>query len=77
MARIRINIQITDSLLEKLDECSENLNLSRSAYISMALSKYIQQEQMLDILPEMMKLAREQQAKEIEELLEKEDKFEV
>lgn len=67
MARIRINIQITDSLLEKVDEYAENLNLSRSAYVSMALSKYMQQEQMLDILPEMMKLVKAEQAKQLAE----------
>ena len=67
MARIRINIQITDSLLEKVDEYSENLNLSRSSFISMALSKYMQQEQLLEILPEMMKMAKEERLKQLTE----------
>ena len=67
MSRIRINIQITDSLLEKVDEYSENLNLSRSSFISMALSKYMQQEQLLEILPEMMKMAKEERLKQLTE----------
>ena len=67
MSRIRINIQITDSLLEKVDEYAENLNLSRSAFVSMAISKYIQQEQLLEMFPEFVKMVKAEQAKQLAE----------
>jgi len=67
MARIRVNLQMTENLLEKVDEYSESLNLSRSAFVSMAISKYIQQEQLLEMFPEFVKMVKAEQEKQLAE----------
>ena len=49
---------------------AQAFSLSRSAVVSLAVAKYAQQENLLDLLPEMIKLAKahsKAQAKEIEE----------
>lgn len=66
---MRINVAISDKLLEKVDERAEALCISRSAYISMALSQKLQSDAMMEDLPNMLsvfkdaiQLERERQA---------------
>ena len=64
--RTRANIQFSDKLLADIDKMAENLNLSRSAFVNMAVSKYMQQEKIMNVLPEFVELAKKEQAKQPE-----------
>ena len=51
---MRINININEDLLRKVDEAADNLSISRSAYISAAVSQKLSQEQALESIPQLM-----------------------
>lgn len=42
-----------DDLVKKVDERAKQMFVSRSAYISMAMSQKVQSDDLLDVLPEM------------------------
>ena len=65
--RARANIQFSDKLLADIDELAESLSLSRSAFVNMAVSKYIQQEKLMSVLPEFIELAKEERLKQLTE----------
>lgn len=50
---MRININVPDDLVKKVDEKAKQMFVSRSAYISMAMSQKVQSDDLLDVLPEM------------------------
>lgn len=50
---MRININMPDDLVKKVDERAKQMFVSRSAYISMAMSQKVQSDDLLDVLPEM------------------------
>ena len=51
---MRINININEDLLRKVDEAADKLSISRSAYISAAVSQKLSQEQALESIPQLM-----------------------
>ena len=54
----RINLTIDENLLKQLDEQANKMHISRSAYISVAISQKIQSDETLKALPELIKLAQ-------------------
>lgn len=64
---MRININIPDELVKTIDKKAKTLNLNRTAYIVMTLSKYMQQENIMDTLPEFVKMVKAEQAKQLAE----------
>lgn len=50
---MRININMPDDLVKKVDERAKQMFVSRSAFISMAMSQKVQSDDLLDVLPEM------------------------
>lgn len=70
MARKKITLTLDEKTLEQMEFIAQAFSLSRSAVVSLSVAKFAQQENLLDLLPEMVKLAKahsEAQAKEIEE----------
>lgn len=47
----RIGITIPEDLLEALDKAAESTNLNRSAYIAVAVTQKIQQDEVMKSLP--------------------------
>ena len=58
----RVNISLPEDLLAKMDEAAEALCLSRSAYISVAVSMKLQQDEMMKQLPYIVHKMQEQEA---------------
>lgn len=59
---LRVQLIMPDDLVAKIDEVSKSLNISRSAYICMSVSQKLQQDNLIDSLPEMLELIRNTQA---------------
>lgn len=53
---MRINISIKDSLIPKIDEKAKELNISRSAYIAVCVTRQMQLDEMATQLPNMIDL---------------------
>lgn len=51
---MRININISEELLAQIDEKAKALFISRSAYIATALSQKLQNDKLMDSMPEML-----------------------
>lgn len=49
---MRININMDEELVKKIDEIASKMYVSRSAYIAFAVSQKIQSDKMLDNMPE-------------------------
>lgn len=50
----RINITIDDDLLKRIDEYAENNSLTRSAFIALSCTKYIETESKLPIAKDLL-----------------------
>lgn len=48
---MRVNVAIQDDLLARLDEAADALSISRSAFISIAISQKLQQDDLMANLP--------------------------
>ncbi len=62
---MRINISMDESLVKKIDEAANKMHVSRSAYIAIAASQKMQADEMLNNMPEILRLL--QVIKEVEE----------
>lgn len=51
---MRININMVEELVKKIDEIASKMYVSRSAYIAFAVSQKIQSDKMLDNMPELV-----------------------
>lgn len=51
---MRININISEDLLNQIDEKAKALFISRSAYIATALNQKLQNDKLMDSMPEML-----------------------
>lgn len=60
MAKVRVNLQFPDVLLKEIDKQAETLNLNRTAYVCMAVSRFIQQDKILDTLPDLLELVKKE-----------------
>lgn len=63
----RINLTLHDSIVKEIDKKATSLNLSRSAFISMCVTQYLNADKVLTEFPQMMALL-EQGMKDIKEL---------
>jgi len=64
---MRINLNIPDELVKTIDKKAKSLNLNRTAYVVMTLSKYIQQEDLMETFPEFVRMAKAEQLKQLTE----------
>lgn len=64
MARISMNMP--EDLLKQVDERAKDLYISRSAFITMAVSQKIQSDEMAKVLPDIVKAYNEQKNKDDE-----------
>lgn len=55
---MRVNLIMPDELVASLDNAAKALNISRTAYICMAVSQKIQQDNMMAALPDMLELMK-------------------
>ena len=51
---MRVNINLDEELVKKIDEVASKMYVSRSAYIAFAVSQKIQTDKMLDNMPELL-----------------------
>ena len=51
---MRVNINLDEELVKKIDEIASKMYVSRSAYIAFAVSQKIQTDKMLDNMPELL-----------------------
>jgi metal-responsive CopG/Arc/MetJ family transcriptional regulator len=56
---MRVNINLSEELLNQIDEKARALYISRSAYIATALSQKLQSDKMMDNMPEIMQTMKE------------------
>lgn len=63
---MRVNVNLSEELVKKIDERAKAMYISRSSYIAMALATKMQAEDMMSVLPELTKLAKEQQLRELQ-----------
>lgn len=56
---MKITINMPDDLLKDVDERAKSMYLSRSSFINMALSQRLQQDKVLDNVPEMLQALRD------------------
>lgn len=56
---MRVNINLSEELLNQIDEKARALYISRSAYIATALSQKLQSDKMMDNIPEIMQTMKE------------------
>lgn len=56
---MRVNINLSEELLNQIDEKARALYISRSAYIATALSQKLQSDKMMDNMPEIMQTIKE------------------
>ena len=73
MARISMNMP--EDLLKQVDERAKDLYISRSAFITMAVSQKIQADEMAKALPDIVKAYNEQKNKDDEKQSKEEQKF--
>ena len=65
MARERLNVTFSPEVLEKIDKRANELGLSRSGFIAYCVNKQLEMEKMIDQLPMMLDLMKEQSKVEL------------
>jgi len=63
----RVNVMMDEKTLAELDRIAEMYSLSRSSAISLAVAKYVQQENLIDTFPEFVRMAKAEQTKQLAE----------
>lgn len=53
---MRINVNLSEDLIKKIDEKAKSLYLSRSAYISMCLGEKLQFDEVIESMPKLISL---------------------
>ena len=65
---MRVNINMNEELVSRIDEIAKKMYISRSAYIAMAVTSKLQQDSILDNMPSIITTMQEmnRKMKEIE-----------
>lgn len=61
---MKVGISLKESVVEKIDKKAEEMGVSRSAYISMAIAEKMKQDDVVESLPEMLASMRKMADKE-------------
>ena len=56
---MKVTVNIPNELLKEIDERAKSMYLSRSAYVTMTLSQRLQQDKVLDSMPEMLQALKD------------------
>lgn len=56
---MRVNINMDEELVKKVDEVAEKMFVSRSAYISFAVSQKLKSDEAMDNLPKIIQVINE------------------
>jgi metal-responsive CopG/Arc/MetJ family transcriptional regulator len=59
---MRLSISINDDLVQKIDEYAKSKYMSRSAFLALAADTYINQSNVMENLPALMKLYEQEYA---------------
>ena len=59
---MRINVTINDELLQKIDEYAKSKYMTRSAFLALAADTYINQANVMENLPALVKLYEQEKA---------------
>lgn len=51
---MRVNMLIPDELLKQIDEKAKSMHINRTAWVVMTLSKQLQQDYLMDNLPDLI-----------------------
>jgi hypothetical protein len=51
--KMRVNMNVPDDLLKQIDEQAENLKINRTAYIVMSMAQKVQQDQIMNAMPDL------------------------
>lgn len=66
---VRVNMNIPEELLEKLDDIGSMKGLNRTQVFLMALSNFVDTKESLDYLPKIIDMLKKEQEKEIKKVL--------
>lgn len=66
---VRVNLNIPQEMLEKIEDIGNMKGLNRTQTILMALSNFIDTKESLDYMPKMIEIIKKEQEKEIKKLL--------
>lgn len=64
---VRVQVIMPDDLVASIDAAAKALNVSRSAFICMSVSIKIQQDKAVTMMPDMIKMMKELQEKQVSE----------
>lgn len=56
---MKVSLNISDDLVKMVDARAEALHITRTAWISMTISQKLQQDDVLDTLPELLRSMQE------------------
>lgn len=56
---MRINVNLSEELIQKIDEKAKSMYISRSAYIATALAEKLQSDDVMNMLPEFTKVMKD------------------
>ena len=62
---MRVNINMSEELVIKVDEIAKKMYISRSAYIAMAVVAKMQQDNVMENIPDILNAIREMKEKKI------------
>ena len=60
---MRVNINMSEELVSKVDEIAKKMYVSRSAYIAMAVAAKMQQDNVIENIPDILNAMREMKEK--------------
>ena len=53
---MKLSISLNDELVQRIDEYTKSMSISRSGFLAMAANQYFIQQQMLGALPDLLEL---------------------
>lgn len=53
---MKLSISLNDDLVKRIDEYTKSMSISRSGFLAMAANQYLNQQQMLGALPDLLEL---------------------
>lgn len=59
---MKLSISLEDDLVERIDSCAKKMSITRSGFLAIAANQYLNQQQMMVTLPDMLKIMKEVQA---------------
>lgn len=58
---MKLSISLEDDLVKRIDTCAKSMSISRSGFLAIAATQYLNQQQMMITLPDMVKIMQKVQ----------------